>query len=624
MCGITGIFAFNQLGRFNMINLSKATSALESRGPDNHGLYHNETVGMGHRRLSIIDMSAEAHQPMTDVSGRYKLIFNGEIYNYKTLKEQLQQKGVNFSNDSDTEVLLYSLIEGGAKCLSKLNGFFAFAFYDTKENSLLLARDRFGIKPLHIYQDEDKFLFASEVKSLLAYGIEKKLNYDALHNYLQLNYLPSSMSMIQGVRKLLPGTYLVIKDQTVEEHSFHNTSIKIESKPIEESKIEFKRLLESAVTDRLVSDVPLGTFLSGGVDSSVISAIAAKHLDKLQTFSIGYKDEPYFDETKYAIQVAKHIGSQHTSFKLTNDDLFSHLYDMLDYLDEPFADSSSLAVYILSKETKKHVTVALSGDGADELFAGYNKHEAIHRMLNSGAKEKLASSFSGLWKMLPKSRNNSITNTFRQLDRFSKASKMSPAERYWLWAAIGDESYAKNLVKEENRGNCSSANPFGLHDEHSESVNDTLLTDLKLVLPGDMLTKVDLMSMANSLEVRVPFLDHRIVDFAFGLPVDSKINKSDRKRIVKESFKSYLPDNLFNRKKHGFEVPLLAWLRTELSSLIENDLLKASFIEEQGIFNIHEIEKLKRELHSRNPGDAPAKIWALVVFQWWWKKYFKN
>lgn len=622
MCGITGIFAFNQLGRFNMINLSKATSALESRGPDNHGLYHNEMVGLGHRRLSIIDTSIEANQPMTDVSGRYKLIFNGEIYNYKELRNQLESKGVNFSNQSDTEVLLNLLIEEGADCLSKLNGFFAFAFYDAHENTLLLARDRFGIKPLHIYEDEDKLLFASEVKSLLAYGIEKKLNVEALHNYLQLNYLPSSMSMLEGMRKLLPGHYLRIVGGKIEEYCYYETSIDIEGNPFAESQIEFKSLLENAVTDRLVSDVPLGTFLSGGVDSSVISAIAAKHVDQLQTFSIGYKDEPYFDETKYANQVAKHINSQHTVFKLTNDDLFSHLYDMLDYLDEPFADSSALAVYILSKETKKNVTVALSGDGADELFAGYNKHRAIHKMLHIGAKEKLVSGFSGLWNALPKSRNNPITNTFRQLDRFAKAIRMSPADRYWAWAAIGDSQYATGLIKDESQK--LKSNPFQLHNSKGESVNDTLMADLKLVLPSDMLTKVDLMSMANSLEVRVPFLDHRVVEFAFKLPINSKINHSDKKRIVKETFKSYLPENLFNRKKHGFEVPLLGWLRNELNSLIENDLLKPSFIEEQGIFNTDQIEELKRKLKSRNPEDAPAKIWALVVFQWWWKKYFKN
>jgi asparagine synthase (glutamine-hydrolysing) len=624
MCGITGIFAFNQVGRFNMINLSKATSALESRGPDNHALFNNEMVGLGHRRLSIIDTSAEAHQPMSDHSGRFKLIFNGEIYNYQLLRKQLEDSGFHFSNNSDTEVLLYALIKEGPQCLSKLNGFFAFAFYDTVENTLLLARDRFGIKPLHIYQDSDKLLFASEVKALLAYGIEKKLNYTSLQNYLQLNYLPGSMSMFEGIKKLLPGHYTTIKNNQVTEHCYYDTNTKIEDKTFEKSKNEFHQLLEQSVTERLVSDVPLGTFLSGGVDSSIISAIAAKHVDVLQTFSIGYKDEPYFDETKYANLVAKHIGSKHTVFKLTNDDMFSHLYDMLDYLDEPFADSSALAVYILSKETKKNVTVALSGDGADELFAGYNKHRALFRMLHPATKENLVSAFSGIWSILPKSRNNAVTNTFRQLDRFAKAVKMTPADRYWAWAAIGDVHYASNLIKESNLRGDTKANPFVLGNSVIETINDTLLADVNLVLPSDMLIKVDLMSMANSLEVRVPFLDHRIVEYAFSLPTESKINKRDRKRIVKETFKSYLPENLFNRKKHGFEVPLLSWLRNELNPLLEDTLLKPSFIEEQGIFSIDQINVLKKQLRSRNHGDSPAKIWALMVFQWWWKKYFDN
>lgn len=623
MCGITGIYAFNQVGRFNMINLAKATSAMASRGPDNQALFNNEKVGLGHRRLSIIDTSSDAHQPMTDSTGRYKLIFNGEIFNYRPLRQQLETRGANFVTTSDTEVLLYALIEEGVECLNKLNGFFAFAFYDEQENSLLLARDRFGIKPLHIYQDEDKVLFASEVKSILAYGIDRKLNYGALHTYVQLNYLPGSLSMLEGLRKLLPGHYLEIKGAIVEEKAYYELAPKVAERPFEEAKSKFKSLLEQSVTDRLVADVPLGTFLSGGIDSSVISAIAARHVNELQTFSIGYRDEPYFDETNYANLVAKKIGSKHTVFKLTNDDLFAHLYDMLDYLDEPFADSSALAVYILSKETRKNVTVSLSGDGADELFAGYNKHAALYRMLHAGAKEHLVSAFSGIWGLLPKSRNNPVTNTFRQLHRFAKASHMSPEDRYWTWAAFGDAAYANWLIKQSDEPVASFDNPFMLLNSGKESISDTLLADVKMVLPNDMLTKVDLMSMANSLEVRVPFLDHRVVEFAFGLPDNFKINGKHRKRIVKEAFREELPNELFNRGKHGFEVPLLKWLRNELKSLLENDLLSPSFIEEQAVFNMRAITKLKKQLYSRNPGDAHAKIWAILVFQWWWKKYFK-
>lgn len=624
MCGITGIYAFNQVGRFNMINLAKATESLASRGPDNHAVFNNEKVGLGHRRLSIIDTSSDAHQPMKDVTGRYRLVFNGEIYNYKSLKAQLEAKGVRFATSSDTEVLLYALIEEGAECLNKLNGFFAFAFYDERENSLLLARDRFGIKPLHIYQDEDKVLFASEVKSILAYGIERKLNYNALHTYLQLNYLPGSLSMFEGVRKLLPGHYFKIKGKEMEESAYYELKPKPIDHSFDKSKSKFHSLLEQSVTDRLVADVPLGTFLSGGIDSSVISAIAARHVNELQTFSIGYKDEPYFDETGYANLVAEKNGSKHTVFKLTNDNLFAHLYDMLDYLDEPFADSSALAVYILSKETRKNVTVALSGDGADEIFAGYNKHAALYRMLHKGPKEHFVAVFSGIWGLLPKSRNNPITNSFRQLDRFAKASRMSPSDRYWALASFGDANYAQQMIKLKEDYVNSFDNPFLLFNPGMETISDTLMADVKMVLPNDMLTKVDLMSMANSLEVRVPFLDHRVVEFAFGLPDEMKIDGKHRKRIVKEAFQSYLPEELMKRGKHGFEVPLLKWLRNELKPLLDNDLLSPAFIEEQGVFEISTIQKLQKQLASRNPGDAHAKIWALLVFQWWWKKYFKN
>ncbi len=621
MCGITGIYAFNEVGRFNMINLAIATEILASRGPDNQGIFHNHNVGLGHRRLSIIDTSPMAHQPMTDATNRYHLIFNGEIYNFEALRTQLQQQGVAFISHSDTEVLLHLLITQQEKCLPKLNGFFAFAFYDSRENTLLMARDRYGIKPLHIYQDEDKLLFASEVKSILAYGIPKQLNTQALAQYLQLNYLPGGLSMWQGIRKLLPGNYLKIAQGKISEHPYYNLNQTTGNQSFIQAKASLKTLLEQAVTDRLVSDVPLGAFLSGGVDSSIISALAARHLDTLNTYSIGYKDEPYFDETEHANRVARHIGANHTVFKLTNNDLLNHVYDVLDYLDEPFADSSALAVYILSKETRKAVTVALSGDGADELFAGYNKHRAIYKMLHQNWQTWMATGLSGLWSILPASRNNPATNVFRQLNRFATAAKLSPAERYWAWAAIADARYVSAIMANPPRQIDTAYNPFTLQNS-TEQITDTLRADALLVLPGDMLTKVDLMSMANSLEVRVPFLDHRIVDFAFTLPDAFKINGHNRKYILKEAFAQDLPAGLFNRKKHGFEVPLLSWFKNELYELIHHDVLAQSFIKEQGVFNYPAIAHLKQQLQSTNPGDAPAKIWALIVFQWWWKKYF--
>ena len=382
MCGITGIFAFNQVGRLNMINLAKATEVIDSRGPDNQGLFHNDFVGLGHRRLSIIDTSAEANQPMTDVSGRFRIIYNGEIYNYKQLRQELEATGIQFSTASDTEVLLNLYIQLGENGLSKLNGFFSFAIYDNQEHKLFIARDRFGIKPLHYYYDQDKLIFASELKSIFAYGIEKELDYTTLYTYLQLNYIPAPKSMLKGINKLLPGHFLTVKNADVRVNQYYNLNKQIVqfTGSFEAAVNQFSGIMEESVVSRLVSDVPIGTFLSGGLDSTVVSAIAARNVDSLKTFSIGFKDDPFFDETNYANKAAKLLNTEHTVFKLSNNDLYQHVFDMLDYLDEPFADSSALAVYILSKETRKQVTVALSGDGADELFAGYNKHAALLKM----------------------------------------------------------------------------------------------------------------------------------------------------------------------------------------------------------------------------------------------------
>ena len=629
MCGITGIYAFNQIGRFNMINLVKATEVLESRGPDNQGLFHNEFVGLGHRRLSIIDTSPEANQPMIDASGRYRIVFNGEIYNYRQLKQELEAEGVTFRTQSDTEVLLELYVRRKTACLQHLNGFFAFAIYDQREDSIFIARDRYGIKPLHYYQDQDKVIFASEVKSLLMYGIEKQLDTTTLYSYLQLNYIPAPLSMFKGVKKLEPGCFLTITKNGVEHHKYYSTDPGYRTRLNFSQSVEhFQKIMEESVTDRLVSDVPLGTFLSGGLDSSVVSAIAAKHVQHLQTFSIGYKDEPFFDETGYANSVAKHIGSDHTVFKLSNQDLYDHVFQMLDYMDEPFADSSTIAVNILSKETRKHVAVALSGDGADELFAGYNKHAAMLRMLNPGWKEHVVNNLLPLWKALPQSRNGFISNKIRQFHRYASVSRLSPAEQYWALASISDGAYASTML-EPLRDQINHESFISLKDsftrhvpENKPSITDSLMADLQLVLPNDMLTKVDMMSMRNSLEIRVPFLDQRVVEFAFSLPDEMKINPQIRKRIVQEAFKGWLPRKLYNRPKKGFEVPLMKWFQTEMRPLIENDLLADDYIAEQKIFNVKAVRQLKKYLFSPNPGDTQARIWALITFQWWYKKYF--
>lgn len=642
MCGIVGIVSKNKQ-QLSFIN--DAVKVLSKRGPDNQSTKEFEILSLGHARLSIIDKSKSANQPLADHTKRYTIIFNGEIYNYLDLKEELIGDGVRFSTNSDTEVLLNLYIKYGELCLEKLNGFFAFSIFDKQENSLFIARDRLGIKPLLYYYDGSDFIFSSELKAIFQFKIDKTIDQVSLFNYLQFNYIPTQNSILKKVKKLSPGCFIKIKKindiDEIKEDSYYEIPYNQEETIVknafnyDKSKEMLYNLLDESVRKRLVADVSVGTFLSGGVDSSIVSLIARKHKPDLQTFSIGYKDEPFFDETLYAEAVAKKIGSNHHIFRLSNDELYENLNDILDYIDEPFADSSAIAVYLLSLHTKRHVTVALSGDGADEMFSGYNKHMADFKARHPGIKESLVKTAYPLFRWLPKSRNSKLTNLNRQLHKFSLGANLSNKERYWKWASILSEEKANYLLKEE-----LIFNPQRLSDTAFEykkrkeellkyirkngDLNDVLYTDMKMVLTNDMLRKVDSMSMANSLEVRTPFLDHKLVNFAFSLPKAFKINADMKKKILQDAFKDELPVEVYNRPKHGFEVPLLSWFRNELKDRIENDLLGDELIEEQGIFNPAAIRELKLQLYSNNPNDAHATIWALIVFNSWWKKYIKE
>ena len=629
MCGITGIMAFNEKGKQYIKNITAATNSLSKRGPDGEGFYYNKSTALGHRRLSIIDTSNAASQPFTDSSGRFTIVFNGEIFNYQHLRKQLDRKGIQFKSQSDTEVLLYLYIIEKEKCLEQLDGEFSFAIYDNINEDFFIARDRFGIKPLLFYKDSERFAFASEMKALIAFDIPKEIDEVSLQTYFHLNYIPAPYSIFKNVRKIDAGSFLTINSKAEIRTEFYYKipyAPKIANpKSYDLAKQDLKNLLEQSVKNRMISDVPLGTFLSGGIDSSIITAIAAKNTTHLNTFSIGFKDEPLFDETHFARLVAKKYNTNHTVFELTNKDLFANLHEMLDYIDEPFADSSALAVNILSMHTKKNVTVALSGDGADEIFAGYNKHAAELRARKGGFKANFVKAAYPFIKQLPKSRNTKAGNRIRQLEKFAEGMKLTEKERYWQWAKwagyIGDELFIK---KDNNRNKEAEKRKKEILKHINNDYNSVLLTDMQLVLENDMLIKVDRMSMAQSLEVRVPFLDHKIVDFAFSLPVNYKIDDNHRKKILKDAFQNELPKELYNREKKGFEVPLLKWFKGELKSLITDDLLKDEFIIKQGIFNPEEIKKLKAQLFSNNPNDAVAQTWAMIVFQYWWKKTCNN
>lgn len=628
MCGIVGIINKNA---FNYENkLKQAISLLKERGPDYSNYFINKDIGFGHTRLSIIDTSEAGNQPFIDETKNFILIFNGEFYNHQQFRKELENDGIKFISHSDTEILLYLLIKYKEKAIEKINGDFAFAFYDIKNNICIIARDRYGIKPLYYYYYENNFIFASELKAILQFDIPKILNNTALRTYFQLNYIPNNQCFIKNIKKLTPGKYLKIKfDEkrfgNLNEIPYYelNCTNNYQNINYKSSYEKLKILLDNAVSQRLISDVPIGCFLSGGIDSSIITALASQHTEHLNTFSIGFKDNNFFDETNLAEIVAKKFNTNHTTFKVSNDDLLQNINEILDYFSEPFADSSSIAVYVLSKLTRQKATVALSGDGADEIFAGYNKHAALYRYFNSGSKEKIVANLNLLWKILPKSRNTKITNTIRQLYKFSNAAKLSNQEKYWFLASIGNENYSNLLLKPDISNEEFEIVKNNYLPTDFSDFNKILFSDMNLVLAGDMLVKTDLMSMSNSLEVRVPFLDHNVVDFAFSLPSEYKITQNCRKKILRESFADILPAEILNHPKHGFEVPLTNWLRNELNYLIITNL-NETFIKDQNIFNYQIIKKLIEKLNSKNSEDSASKIWALICFQNWWKKYEIN
>ena len=620
MCGITGYKVFDSVDRHLEKSLIEAMKKLGHRGPDSKGNYIQNKIGLGHTRLSIIDTSDLGNQPMSDSSGRYTLIFNGEIYNYKELKKELF--GITLKSACDTEVLLHLLIKHGTEGLEKLNGFFALAFYDKKEDELLIARDRMGIKPLHFYRDQNQLIFGSEMKALLEFPIPRTLNREALHWYLKLNYLPGHLSMLEGVQKLEPGHFILVRGQELTIEAFWKMEKPDKSQmDYESAKSDLVQLMDKSVKSRLMTDVPLGAFLSGGTDSSAVVSLASRHHQNIDTFSIGYRDHSYFDETQYAELVAKKFNTNHHTFSLTNDDLLSDLDSVLDYIDEPFADSSAIPTYILSKHVSKHVKVALSGDGADELFGGYYKHLALERSLKPSILNHLLRSLNPIISNLPQSRSGKWTNIFRRLDRFGRMINNSPSERYWMLASLTNDS--GHLLKEQiDQGNSDKFKKKYLSS--NPNLSDYLDADLQIVLPGDMLTKVDLMSMANSLEVRVPFLDKDVVQFARSLPDNFKIKGSMRKRIVQDAFRKILPEELYNRPKKGFEVPLLYWMRNELLTDLDHTVFNSQYLEEQGVFNTQNVMHLRSILISKNPRDVHATVWALFVFQKWFKRYISG
>jgi len=637
MCGIAGIFALTEQGRKYLDKIDDAVKSLHHRGPDGSGVFRHGNVALGHTRLAIIDTSNAAAQPFTSSDGRYTIVFNGEIFNYKELREGLEKDGGTFRSQSDTEVLLMLYAKEGKDCLGKLNGFFAFLIYDKETESVFVSRDGAGEKPLYVYRDNDVCIFGSELRAIYSCDVPRTIEPAALTAYLHLNYIPPGFCIDKQVSQIPASGYASFSregSREIHEYAVDRDLKKylFAGKPNYTTVAKtLRNCLEAAVERRLVSDVPLGSFLSGGMDSSIVAAMAAKHVSNLQTFSIGFPDQPRFDETQYAIAVSKHIGSDHHVFNVTNKELLENVSDFLAHIDEPFADSSALAVNILAKETRKHVTVALSGDGADEMFAGYNKHRAEYSARYQLLANLGMTMMYPIAALLPSSRNSNLGNKANQLKKYTRGLWLSREKRYWQWAGfttdrdlyrlIGDGTH--NTVNERMdllKGLEVVKKIFTSSIKRGYYMNDVLNSDMINVLQGDMLVKTDRFSMRHGLEIRPPFLDPEMIQMAKMIPSSAKITRFSRKKILKDACLDLLPHEIFYRRKQGFEVPLLQWFRGDLRGMID-ELLDENFINEQGIFNSGEVKNIRNQLHSNNPGDTPARIWGLLVFQSWWRKY---
>jgi len=644
MCGICGKLNYGGV-QVDEALLRRMCRSLSYRGPDDEGVFVNSKsqnskvqVGLGHTRLSVIDTSDAGHQPMCNEDETIWLVYNGEIYNFKEIRSELKGKGHRFRSNTDSEVIIHLYEEEGIDCLKRLNGMFALCIWDERSQKLWLCRDRLGIKPLVYYWDGETLLFSSEIKGVLCdSNVRKEIDWSALNLYLTFNYIPAPKTIFKNIQKLEAGHYLLAEGKTVVTRKYWDINTDItnpQNKPEKNSsQIGFYKerlygLMENAVQKRMISDVQLGAFLSGGIDSSIIVGLMARNSERpVKTFSIGYKDMPLFDETRYSREVARFNKTEHYEFKLDYKDILDSFPAVLETLDEPFADSSAVPTYAVSQETKRHVTVALAGDGADELFAGYRMYQGeylakYYSILPDIMKGKIIEPFINF---LPDSREKKYSEYIRRLKKFTNGMSGSLAERFYGWQEIFLPGTRQKLIKHHLQDGISFQTgqeiiSQKLSEFAGDNINRMLYVDVKNSLPGDMLTKVDLMSMRNSLEVRVPFLDHEVVELAFEMEGSVKLKGLKRKYILMETFKDILPPMLHNRPKWGFEMPIGAWLRRELKFLID-DFLSRDFVNKQGIFEYDIIDGLIKK-HMSKKTDYSLQLWNLIVFQHWHKRYF--
>jgi asparagine synthase (glutamine-hydrolysing) len=622
MCGINGILSFKKISVSEEINFMN--NLIMHRGPDDEGIYteekNNYSLALGMRRLSIIDVE-RGSQPIFSDDEQVIIVFNGEIYNYQKLKKELEHNNITFQTDSDTEVILKLYLEYGSESFSKLDGMFAFSIYDKRINKIFIARDFFGEKPLYYKHDEDNFIWGSELKSVISQTENKpKICSKALELYFSLTYIPAPFSIYEGVLKLEPDKYIeyTIADNSLLIHqiSKNNKESKFNGS-FKEAKEKTKKLVNQSVLSRSISDVPIGTFLSGGVDSSIVSYCLSKNTEKkIDTFSIGF-DKKQFDETEKSRVVAKLINSNHHEYFVSEKSSYDVLDRILNNFDEPFADSSALPTYLVSKKTSNHVKVALTGDGGDEVFGGYNKYHinTVNNFYTNVVPENAHKLIKNSCSFLLKSKDDNRGVKFKLKKTLDSIDYNG--EFYWNMISLGFKQDEISEILVSSSHGIFDYYKYNIGLKKSKSLSDLRNIDRHISLEGDMLVKVDRTSMLSSLECRAPYLNKELWEFTSSLPTDYLINKSSKKYILKESFKDVFPSNFLEKSKKGFGVPVGDWLR----SILRDELIylcDRKFIEEQNLFNYRYVEEMV-ERHLSRQEDNTFKVWTYFCFQKWYR-----
>ena len=625
MCGIAGAFNFSELSSGYRRTVESMSDAIKHRGPDDSGLYISKNCILAHRRLSIIDLSSDGKQPFESSDGRYQMVFNGEIYNYLELKTDLEKKGITFKTKTDTEVIVKLYERYGVECLQHLQGMFAFALWDENIKQLFVARDRLGIKPLFIHTNHSQFCFASEIKSLLTLDkVSRDIDWTAIDAFFAYGYIPAPHTAYKSIQKLLPGHYMTISNGKVSLHQYWDLYFDDKFSCSEEDICEgFLDLLQHSVSDRMMSEVPLGCFLSGGVDSSLIVALmCTDNADAVNTFSMGYSGTigNFMDERKYATEVSNRYKTTHYEFEATPD--INEILDLtVSAFDEPFADDSIIPTFQICRHAKEKATVILSGLGGDENFSGYERHLGFRLSLlcDRLPTSWLENFFVPLIGSLKE--QNGGHYKINHLKRFVNALSLEPSHRYQRYicpttiqqrTAMYSKSVAKQIDFEKVQ---AMGHKYYDQNNASDPMDKMFFQDIKMYLPDDILAISDRVGMAHSLELRVPFVDHRVIEYCAKIPANLKIRGVEKKHLLKKVSKKYIPKSVISHRKQGFSSPMASWLRHDLKEYTAQ-ILCSKHLDRQGIFNSAYVSSILSDHYERRSLND-KKIFNLLMAQRW-------